>query len=720
MKLIAKFLREHHSLRGFRVVIEEFNDEDLLLDSIERHQCVKEIALDIPDDEFSYSLIEVYCVCIRKGIELKVFYTEYLSDGSCITSKYKDERLLLSSAFFCLPLSINSSQFCTFLRSLTPFQMSKWSNLRHFSVSSPIDNDTCHSLIDFLLISTYLSSFSLNFLPTTTLFADVFLSCLLNRFPALKSTSAKEREMIVSPIRWMIGNTQSEYSSSTCRFECNCFTDFEVEIMPPFNLFLKLYTVLQSYAVTSSIKFYESRRRKENHWRVETNKRSMFLRDDSRNDELCTVLDDSLGLAHLDLGENTTEITAEFCKMLKCNTTLQSLSILPRLHHPTFPLLIDSLRGNTGIKQLVILSLDHVDLKDLLPHLNGIDDGIILELLKLCQCKTTLIHVGFPVYESFLQKRSTNDHCLLHYKLAIISQCYLNYLKSDRTSKFACFDDDVTVAVSGNINDQDVLSLEEFLKGTIPLQLHVDEIFFSSPVCAKSIFNLCSANHVAQGQNHKILSNGGSYTDFSTFVSQNLLKIDLHSGSLSINNHVFNAVEPYSSINLGSKLFLTSDVDELTDLSDLCHLTHLTVLSIFKGCCIHDFSPIKELSHLKVLILANSSIKDLSCLSMSSSIKVLDLSGTRIESLIPLRNLFLSVLNLNSSNVFDLNPLSSLYQLIALDIGGTCVDDLKPLKRLFMLVDLNVSFLDVCLDSIKHLPCYQCNFKSLYRDDVSV
>ncbi len=80
-------------------------------------------------------------------------------------------------------------------------------------------------------------------------------------------------------------------------------------------------------------------------------------------------------------------------------------------------------------------------------------------------------------------------------------------------------------------------------------------------------------------------------------------------------------------------------------------------------------------------------------------LKILDLSGTKVESLEPVKGLVgLNTLSLSGTAVSDLQPLKHLTGLHRLNLGDTKVEDLEPLESLtaleeLVLVDTHVTYL---------------------------
>ena len=84
---------------------------------------------------------------------------------------------------------------------------------------------------------------------------------------------------------------------------------------------------------------------------------------------------------------------------------------------------------------------------------------------------------------------------------------------------------------------------------------------------------------------------------------------------------------------------------------------------------------------LEVLLLANTSIQDLSYLRDMRFLRKLDLSSTKVKDLTPLAALSIEELNISNTEVVDLEPIRKL-PIRMLSFVNTDVRDLSPLESM--------------------------------------
>jgi Leucine-rich repeat (LRR) protein len=114
----------------------------------------------------------------------------------------------------------------------------------------------------------------------------------------------------------------------------------------------------------------------------------------------------------------------------------------------------------------------------------------------------------------------------------------------------------------------------------------------------------------------------------------------------------------------------------------LDRLSALRILDL-SGAKIESLEPIKHLRELQALNLGGTAVKDLQPLRDLTALRRLNLGDTKIEDLEPLTALTgIEGLVLVGAPVENLEPLRGLTALRALDLGGTRVRNLKPLDRL--------------------------------------
>lgn len=116
----------------------------------------------------------------------------------------------------------------------------------------------------------------------------------------------------------------------------------------------------------------------------------------------------------------------------------------------------------------------------------------------------------------------------------------------------------------------------------------------------------------------------------------------------------------------------------VSSIEGLQFAVNLSELSLV-GEDVSDFSPIANLSSLKVLNLSSSGITDLTVLELTS-LASLDVSEGVINDLTPLENLTnLSDLNLGLNFITDLTPLEALTNLTSLNLAANPLSEIGAL-----------------------------------------
>ena len=104
---------------------------------------------------------------------------------------------------------------------------------------------------------------------------------------------------------------------------------------------------------------------------------------------------------------------------------------------------------------------------------------------------------------------------------------------------------------------------------------------------------------------------------------------------------------------------------------------------------IENISGLEYAKNLKVLILNNNPIQDLTPLSSLTQLERLQMPGVPIDDLTPIGNLTqLKELSLAFCGIRDISPLANLTQLIVLILSGNDIVDVGPLANLSALEEL--------------------------------
>jgi Leucine-rich repeat (LRR) protein len=146
-----------------------------------------------------------------------------------------------------------------------------------------------------------------------------------------------------------------------------------------------------------------------------------------------------------------------------------------------------------------------------------------------------------------------------------------------------------------------------------------------------------------------------------------------------------------SVVSIAHGLSVVADPSRLTDAGFaragglLDQLGELKVIDL-NGAKIDSLVPIKGLAGLQMLNLASTAVKDLQPLQGLVALRRLDLSDTKVEDLEPVAGLkALETLVLVDTPVTSLAPIRGLAQLQTLALGGAAVRDLEPLDHLTRL-----------------------------------
>ena len=134
-----------------------------------------------------------------------------------------------------------------------------------------------------------------------------------------------------------------------------------------------------------------------------------------------------------------------------------------------------------------------------------------------------------------------------------------------------------------------------------------------------------------------------------------------------------------------------SGIREIITLDALCEMSDLTWLDI-SGTSIEDLAPVRNLNKLEVLHANSTLIEDLSSLKYNITLKELEVANTTIDDLsvlTALRNL--EKLDVSNTQINRLTPLKSCPNLISLNVGGTRISNVGILHDLAKLKSLDIS-----------------------------
>lgn len=128
----------------------------------------------------------------------------------------------------------------------------------------------------------------------------------------------------------------------------------------------------------------------------------------------------------------------------------------------------------------------------------------------------------------------------------------------------------------------------------------------------------------------------------------------------------------------------------VSDLTGLEHAVRLRILRLNK-CTAADYGVIGSLK-VSDLFITNSNLKDISFISSTNNLNIIDFSGNQISNLQPLANYdSFCCLNLSNNKITDLSPLSHLQTLDQLNLSGNQIKDTTPLKNISHLRILHLN-----------------------------
>lgn len=156
---------------------------------------------------------------------------------------------------------------------------------------------------------------------------------------------------------------------------------------------------------------------------------------------------------------------------------------------------------------------------------------------------------------------------------------------------------------------------------------------------------------------------------------------------------------------------------QITSFEPLAELTGLRSLKLAHTSIV-DLWPLRNLARLENLDLSNTSITQLDALKYLSSLQQLNLSNTAVEDLSPISNLVqLQQLNISGTRVSSWEALASLVRLQTLQATNLPATTLEGIEKLTALQFLDVSGSKITnIEPLANLPAIE----RLYLDDTGV
>jgi len=143
----------------------------------------------------------------------------------------------------------------------------------------------------------------------------------------------------------------------------------------------------------------------------------------------------------------------------------------------------------------------------------------------------------------------------------------------------------------------------------------------------------------------------------------------------------------------------TIDYGAVKDLTDLKHFTGLKML-IIADTEVKDLSPLSSLNNLQAVFFIGCNITaDLASLSNLPSLRALDIRRSPVSDLSPLGNMTnlneLCITGLGEAGISALSALSHLTNLTTLKLFENNIQDISPLSNLTGLTELDLSFNEI-------------------------
>lgn len=179
-----------------------------------------------------------------------------------------------------------------------------------------------------------------------------------------------------------------------------------------------------------------------------------------------------------------------------------------------------------------------------------------------------------------------------------------------------------------------------------------------------------------------------------------------------------------SILNIDATIWPYENVydEPINSISGIEHCINLEN-SYFGGHSVKDFTYLKKLNYLELLVLANNEITDISTLTGPEHLQVLNLSNNNIVNVESLANLkALRHLTISGNEVKDFGPLKDLSHLHTVFASNNKVTDLSLFPKLLSIFRLHLS--NNQITDISDLPISQTlrdlNLSNNQISDISV
>ncbi len=124
----------------------------------------------------------------------------------------------------------------------------------------------------------------------------------------------------------------------------------------------------------------------------------------------------------------------------------------------------------------------------------------------------------------------------------------------------------------------------------------------------------------------------------------------------------------------------------------LVQIVHAARVDLSGNSSIQNLDPLNKLSDLKEVNVAGTMVADLMPLRNLNKLEILDLSNTKVSNLEPLHYcIHISQLRLKGTHVSDLTVVPTFQSLSTLDLGGTQVNSLDAIRDMTAIADLRIN-----------------------------
>ncbi|MEI6173738.1 MAG: leucine-rich repeat domain-containing protein [Bacteroidota bacterium] len=307
-------------------------------------------------------------------------------------------------------------------------------------------------------------------------------------------------------------------------------------------------------------------------------------------------------------------------------------------------------------------------------------------------------------------------------KQQIISQSYLKWCWDEEVQIEDDLDENRLVPLYKDMPAY--LSDVDFFFKNVKFQYSIQDISVAANQDGLTYFKV-TANRSLQGitiNGDSVNSNKVRYIEINfDSVKQQLKIVSVYTTKLNEKDELrnwWNALSQgwKSILSQGMKLEGTLPMDQIESFNDsvamvggqktpimgsefyqfLGQIVHAGSVDLSGNTTISNLEPLSKLSDLKVVNLSGTPVIDLMPLRNLNKLEILDISNTGISLLDPLRYcLLISQLRMKGTPVSDISIIPTFQLLSVLDISGTKVTSLEPLRDMTTIIDLRINHTNI-------------------------